>query len=189
MSTMPPSGWGPQPDGETYVPPPAGSAGAPGYGPPSPYPPPQPFRPQPPQRRRGSGAWWKVPLGLVLLIVLLGEIGALAKKGAGGAASLVSSAATTSTTVGYRVDSQQATIGTITWGTPHFGTAQVSGTSSPWHHDVPFPGEYDGLGVIVVAQNGPENSSITCSILVDGQEVTENTSSGPYAIVTCTSPN
>jgi hypothetical protein len=43
----------------------------------------------------------------------------------------------------------------------------------------------DGDAAYVSAQNNGDHGTITCSIRVDGEVVQTNSSSGAYAIVTC----
>lgn len=63
------------------------------------------------------------------------------------------------------------------------GMAQETGVSLPWSKDVPVRG-WDRI-VSMTAANGPTGGDITCRILVDGRVMTEQTSSGPYASVSC----
>ena len=137
-----------------------------------------------PRRQRTPGLWWKIPAIIVLVLVIIGQIGSLSSKSDSSTAVPTSDGSAT-TSVDYRVTSAQASVGTITWGTPNFGQAQVTGTAVPWSHEVPFPKPFSRVGLVLVAQNGPVNTTITCGIFVDGQQVAENESSGPDAVVTC----
>ena len=190
--TTPPSGWGPQPDGETYIPPPPGSYPPPqfgGYPPPGSYP--QPYGALPPYqapRRRRGGTWWKVILGVVLLLIIIGELGS---RGSSSTPNVNAVAASSGgSLVTYEITGGQATAGNVTYGTEGFQTEQISGVALPWRHDVQFTEKVDEFsGLSVLAQNGPDNSEISCAIFVDGQQVATGTSSGPYSIVTCNGHN
>ncbi|WP_346279955.1 MmpS family transport accessory protein [Pseudonocardia sp.] len=189
---------GPSPDQQPQWRPPQPPPGAPYDWQPPNYPPSAygQFGPPPPgygqlPRRRRHGLWWKIPLLVLLALIVIGEIGALSNRGSSSTTASPANAGGPSSsgsgsTVTYVVTGGQATAGNVTFGTEGFQTAQISGVALPWTHDVPWsekPGQFSGLSLL--AQNGPENSTLTCQILVDGQQVATNTSSGPYAIVTC----
>lgn len=67
------------------------------------------------------------------------------------------------------------------------GMEQVNGTSLPWTKDVTFDaGVLTFQPLSLVAQSGSGgNGEITCRILRNGEEITSSTSSGPYAVVSC----
>lgn len=80
------------------------------------------------------------------------------------------------------------TAGSVTYvKDANMGMEQVNGTSLPWTKDVTFDGgAFSFQPLSLVAQSGSGgNGEITCRILRDGQEITSSTSSGPYAVVTC----
>ncbi|MEQ3554615.1 MmpS family transport accessory protein [Pseudonocardia nematodicida] len=64
---------------------------------------------------------------------------------------------------------------------------QVNETSLPWTTDVTFDsGVLSFQPLSLTAQSGSGgNDEITCRILRNGEEVTSSTSSGPYAVVSC----
>jgi hypothetical protein len=66
------------------------------------------------------------------------------------------------------------------------GTEQTQENSQP----TPWIKEYTTksiLPVVLLAQNQARGgNTITCAIYVNGKMVTSNTSTGPYAVVTCT---
>ena len=69
----------------------------------------------------------------------------------------------------------------VTAGTPGGGTSQRTGP-------LPITGTFTfkaGDHVYVSVQNQQGAGSVTCRITVDGLKVSENTSSGGYAIATC----
>jgi len=70
----------------------------------------------------------------------------------------------------------------------NFGQQQDNGASLPWSKTIEFEnGVLDLQPMTLVAQSGSGKSggTITCRILRNGAEVTSSTSSGPYAVVTC----
>lgn len=81
------------------------------------------------------------------------------------------------------------TAGTVTYvKDTNMGMEQVNGTDLPWRKEVTFDdgGAFSFQPLSLVAQSGSGgNKEITCRILRNGQEVTSSTSSGPYAVVTC----
>jgi len=92
-------------------------------------------------------------------------------------------------TVTYIVTGDHTNQASITHETP-------SGTGQPNDVDVPLTRKSDGGAgiqfafhsgdfVYISAQNSDESGAVTCSILVDGQIIATNTSSGAYAIATC----
>jgi Mycobacterium membrane protein len=69
----------------------------------------------------------------------------------------------------------------------NFGMQQENGAKLPWSKDVEMEsGLFDVQPMTLTAQSGSGGSgTITCRILRNGEEVTSSTSSGPYAVVTC----
>jgi hypothetical protein len=69
----------------------------------------------------------------------------------------------------------------------NFGQQQENAESLPWSKTIEFEnGVFDAQPLSLVAQSGAGgDGSITCRILRNGEEVTSSTSSGPYAVVTC----
>ncbi|MCB2176359.1 MAG: PASTA domain-containing protein [Actinomycetales bacterium] len=88
--------------------------------------------------------------------------------------------------VTFRVTSSGAR-GTVTWAAPgSFSIQQAVGTRLPWSqtwHPAAEPGRYDRGNLS--AQMTAESGSITCEIIVDGDVVESNTSTGAYAVVSC----
>jgi hypothetical protein len=62
--------------------------------------------------------------------------------------------------------------------------SQEASAKLPWSKEIKLPRGKIGVPVIT-AQRGSGNGDITCRILVDGKEVKKATSSGQYAVVTC----
>lgn len=64
-------------------------------------------------------------------------------------------------------------------------TSQANSAKLPWKKRATSTDAF--LLASLVAQSGSGgNGSITCRITVDGKVLVENTSQGPYAVVTCT---
>ncbi|TXG90550.1 hypothetical protein DW322_10340 [Rhodococcus rhodnii] len=145
-----------------------------GYGqggyPPPPYPPPQ-------QKKRRIWPW--VLLGVILAFVLL-FAGCVALFG--GVASEIDRESNRSVSVTYQVEGT-GTGATVTYSGTNLDMAQETNATLPWSRDV----DIDGLGkfVTMTASNGSDGGSITCRILADGNQIAEQTSSGPYANVSC----
>lgn len=64
-----------------------------------------------------------------------------------------------------------------------FNTAQDTGVSLPWTKDVTIAGL--GKTVVLTATNGASGRTITCRILADGKQVSEQTSTSPFATANC----
>lgn len=79
-----------------------------------------------------------------------------------------------------------ATTATVNYATSLGSQEQAVGATMPFSRTVHVP-RGDGDFLSMVAQSGPGGSIITCSITVDGAQVSKHTSTGPYAVVTCLS--
>jgi hypothetical protein len=69
----------------------------------------------------------------------------------------------------------------------NLGQQQANAVKLPWRKDVTIEsnGLFRPLSLVAQSASGG-NGSITCRILdAQGQEITSSTSSGPYAVVTC----
>lgn len=86
--------------------------------------------------------------------------------------------------VTYRVTGRGS--GLVTYMKEGFSQEQVNGARLPWSKDLTFQDDITAFsGLSLVAQHSSGSGDITCAILVDGKQVAESTSSGPYAVVTC----
>ena len=82
-------------------------------------------------------------------------------------------------------------ISSTTFGNSLYGklsTEQANGVSSPFQKDYFFPESqiergYNTFGV--TAQSGEGATTITCQILRNGVQTAKQTSTGPYAVVSC----
>lgn len=151
----------------------------------------QPYSPypgqQPPQQPTKRKKWPWILGGFVALVVLGSAIGTAG--GGGGNQPSAGGSSTESTQqapdkpaqVVYEVTGS-GTASNISYGASG-GVSQKTGASLPWKHTEPYDGGYDFF--TLSAQNGNNDGEITCRITVDGEVVKENTSSGPYAVVSC----
>lgn len=68
----------------------------------------------------------------------------------------------------------------------NMGQEQIASAKLPWSKQVQFDGgTFSFQPLSLVAQNGQSGGNITCKISKNGQEITSSTSSGPFAVVTC----
>jgi hypothetical protein len=65
-----------------------------------------------------------------------------------------------------------------------FSQEQANGAAIPWSITLPVSGRYNIYSVLAQADDG---DSISCAISRNGRIITQKTSTGQYAIVTCTS--
>lgn len=94
-------------------------------------------------------------------------------------------------TVLYEVESDGATA-SVTYSTlegDSFGTEQANGAEVPWstEFEIEEAGAFDLNVFTVTAQAEQGASEITCRITVDGEVIAEQTSTGEFAVVTCSS--
>jgi hypothetical protein len=86
----------------------------------------------------------------------------------------------------YEVVAEGKGTAMVTYSTEGMNIAQESSAKLPWRKDVeiePMFGSY--VPTQLSAQGSSGVKSITCRILHGGQVVTENTSTGQFAVVTC----
>jgi hypothetical protein len=76
-----------------------------------------------------------------------------------------------------------ATKALITYATPA-GQEQQNGASVPWRKAFKAP----DFSVLTVSAQNKGTGTVTCEIDVDGKTKKKSTSSGAYAVVTCTTP-
>lgn len=63
--------------------------------------------------------------------------------------------------------------------------SQANGSASPWSKTATSPDAVTMASVVAQSQ-GDGGGTVSCSITLDGKVVKTNTSSGSYAVVTCT---
>lgn len=82
----------------------------------------------------------------------------------------------------YRVTGN-GSVADITWSQPgSFNVQQANSTSLPW--EKAFDPAMSGTGMLSAFMSDG-GSEITCQVIKDGKVVKENTSTGPYAMVSC----
>lgn len=83
----------------------------------------------------------------------------------------------------YKVTGAQTSTN-ITYSTDSLGkSAQANGEALPWSLEKDLPKQPFGIYTLI-AQNAGDGA-ITCEIEVDGKQVDTQTSTGAYAVVTC----
>lgn len=151
--------------------------------------------PQPGQPATKRKKWPLLLGGLVLLIIII----AVASQGGGDSSPTATGtdpnpatqAADTAdgTLVMYEVTGP-AKATNVTYTKEGFQMEQVANPTLPFRKELTFTDTVTGFsGLSLVAQNGQASGDITCRILVDGKEVANSTSSGAYAVVSCTGAN
>ena len=75
----------------------------------------------------------------------------------------------------------------ITYVGENFNITQQQGQASPWTTTVDVDSRMDVMGANMSAQN-TGGGDVTCRVYWEGELVSENTSSGDYAIATCSLP-
>jgi hypothetical protein len=152
--------------------------------------------PPPPPAPKKSRKWPWIVGGVVLLIVLISAInsgGSPAPTGATGAAPSAAPSSAPSAAGGGAESSAPAASGvvfevtgsgratSISYGT-NGGVSQANGERLPWTESVEAS---DGFGVYSLTAQSNGSGEITCRITVDGEEIARQTSTGQYAVVSC----
>ncbi|MCJ1713234.1 MmpS family transport accessory protein [Curtobacterium sp. VKM Ac-2922] len=93
-------------------------------------------------------------------------------------------------TVRYEVTSDDASLTNVTYLTFNDGASsmqQDNATAAPWSKDIAIKddGLFQTSMFSLVAQAGANATTITCKITADGKTIQEATSTGPYAVATC----
>ena len=133
-----------------------------------------------------------VAAGIVAAIVISGSTGVISgSTGEGSTAQADGGPAAPApagegVTVTYEVDGD-ADRGNVTYtADENLDLSQQNGVALPWTVEVPFPGDFSVALLALTAQSGEDGpGEITCRILRDDEVIAERTSSGPYAVVTC----
>jgi hypothetical protein len=98
-------------------------------------------------------------------------------------------AAATGTLV-YEVTTDAATIGSVTYMTATAsgsGSEQVADAAAPFRVEVPIEGgAFDMTIASLVAQASADATTVSCKVTMNGEVVSEQTSTGQYAVVSCT---
>lgn len=87
--------------------------------------------------------------------------------------------------VTYKVTGNGVGSATISYSVPDgsFSQQQAVGVGLPWSQDFTRSGSFNVY--TIVAQGGGGDGSLTCEIDVNGHPLTTQTSTGAYAVVTC----
>jgi len=107
---------------------------------------------------------------------------AIQKRADGAAASSAAAAARDQVT--YSITASESGTALITYSEDsNFNISQENGAALPWTKDLTIPA--GDLRILSLSAQNSGGGDIACSISVGGQEVDTATSSGDYAIVTC----
>ncbi|MCC8908294.1 MmpS family transport accessory protein [Curtobacterium sp. GD1] len=126
------------------------------------------------------------PRGLAIAGSILGVIALLV----GILTASFYAAAAGSRTVHYEVTSDGKTLSSVSYLTVNDGkssTQQDTSATAPWSKDVPIADEglFTSSVFSLVAQAGADATTISCKITADGKTIQESTSTGPYAVASC----
>lgn len=138
--------------------------------------PPQPAGSGKPKKKFYTRVWFWL---LVIVVLFLG--GCITVITSVGVA--VDKAVTANQTVVYTVTGDgTANITYDTWTNNNSGTSQVSDAAMPWTKTITATGTFSTFSVMAQLQTG---TTSTCTITVNGKQVSSNTSTGQYSIATC----
>lgn len=131
----------------------------------------------PPPKKRRTWLW---VLGGFIVVTLLG-MGACAAL-IGGVANEVDKESKRQVNVTYQVEGT-GTSASITYSGQDLNISQDTEATLPWTKNLTI----DGLmkSVTLTATNGDGGGAITCRIIADGKQITEQTANGPYASASC----
>lgn len=78
----------------------------------------------------------------------------------------------------------------LTFDNGSSGTSQANDTAIPFHKTVPIKGgSLFSTSIFSLVAQSADGTSITCKITVDGKVISTNTSTGQYAVATCSGSN
>ena len=132
---------------------------------------------------KAAGPRWSAWRVLVILGLIAGLVAVWASNGEDSSSAGSTEPSTSPRSVKYRLTGD-ASGADLTWMDGNGQTAQANGKAVPLSGDVSFSARA-GAFLYFSAQNTGAFGSLTCQIVVDGEVVAENTSSGGYAIVSC----
>lgn len=97
--------------------------------------------------------------------------------------------AVTGHTLTFEASTSDGSTGMVTYVAEDFNIVQHSDMAMPWSETVTdITSDWDVIGAnMSVQQNG--SGEVTCLMTWDGEVVSENTSTGPYSIATCSLPS
>lgn len=92
-------------------------------------------------------------------------------------------------TLRFEADTSDGSNGMVTYVGKDFNIIQAADQPMPWSAEqTDIDSKFDVLGANVSAQQDG-SGEVTCRIFWDGEVVAENTSTGPYAVVSCSLPS
>jgi hypothetical protein len=168
----------PQPQAQPVAPPANSVAPGPGWWQASDgnWYPPQPLSAPAPQKKFYKRVWFWL---LVVVALLIGGCVSIISL----AGVVVDKANARKHTVVYSVTgpgTADITYDTFTSG--NAGSASVSGATLPWSRTVTGSGIFSAYSVTAQIQTG---TSVTCTITVDGRQVSTNTATGQFGVADC----
>lgn len=110
---------------------------------------------------------------------------------AGVAKSVEEATATEPAEVVYEItgDGGSANVSYSSWADGEFGSQSANGAPLPWSQtetiEVAKNSTFDFTSLTLSATGNEATTTLTCKITVDGEVVSENTSTGAYALVMC----
>ena len=149
---------------------------------------PQPPAPVMPKKRR---RWPWITLGAVIVVIVIVSLSNSGNSGntgsrSGAPAPVTSAAAPAQDTIVYTITGGHSS--DITFMEPGEGVQEsqiTDRTALPWTKTWTLdPSSYEQFTLSIEAQNA-SGGTIGCSIAVNGKVVAQNSSSGEYAVVTC----
>lgn len=124
--------------------------------------------------------WWFLLLVLIVLIIVI-------VASSGDSDPKTGSDTKAGTEVVYTVETDAGTINNVTYTTlngKNIGQEQANGTAAPFSKTMQVEDSFFN-NYSVTAQAAEGATSITCRITADGKVVSEQTSTGQFAVVTC----
>lgn len=98
-------------------------------------------------------------------------------------------ATATGHTLTFEAATSDGSTGSVTYVSEDFNIVQHADMAMPWTETIDgIDSKWDALGAnMSVQQNG--SGEVTCKMIWNGEVVSENTSTGPYSIATCSLPS
>lgn len=92
-------------------------------------------------------------------------------------------------TLTFEAETSDGSTGSVTYVSEDFNIVQHADMAMPWTETIDgIDSKWDALGAnMSVQQNG--SGEVTCKMIWNGEVVSENTSTGPYSIATCSLPS
>ena len=154
----------------------------------APHQPPAPYVPQGYELKKKKPIYKRVWFWLAIIVVVI--IIAVAAGGGGGKSG---GSASDTVEVTYSLESDAATVSATyaTLNNGNIGTSQDNNAAAPWTKTLQVEDSFINSFVLTGQMNPvldgsrPDGTTITCRITVDGEVLSEQTSTGQYAAVSC----